>query len=42
MTCWRSTVTNQIALDQQDLPSTLEFVPAMDRYYQELVSKWVT
>ena len=38
----RSTVTNQIAFDQQDLYSTPEFVRTMDRRCQALVSKLET
>ena len=38
----RSTVTNQIAFDQRDLHSTLEFERAMDRSCQVLVSKLET
>ena len=37
-----STVTNQIAFDQQDLHSTPEFERAMDRRCQGLVSKLET
>ena len=36
----RSTVTNQIAFDQQDLNSTREFERAMDRRCQGLVPNW--
>ena len=38
----RSTVTNQIALDQQDLHLTPEFERTMDRRCQALVSKLET
>ena len=38
----RSTVTNQIAFDQRELHSTLEFERAMDRRCQALVSKLET
>ena len=38
----RSTVTNQIAFDQQDLYSAPEFEGTMDRRCQALVSKLET
>ena len=38
----RSAVTNQIAFDQRDLHSTLEFERAIDRSCQVLVSKLET
>ena len=38
----RSTVTNQIAFDQRDLHSTLEFERVLDHRGQALVSKLET